>query len=498
MVLCLAILALLLCACDSDTQRDDASTNCASFGQLCTSDDDCEGGRCVADPDQPSVDLEALPLMCGCETEGREVGQSCQKPEDCASGICLLANTCSCPCRDDHQCASKQRCSPVYAQTSETTLQPLRGCVSIADLPHGVEISSQVYENFFTASSSGDPIDLPPVDSTTLFVFEHLAADAWPAMMTRCRAPICIDQLATNDIDPVTLFDADLFSSKWENAQESPLNPVGSGTLLAANQSHPVTVMLPNGPRSRLSDFGFRALLVAETPGDLRLTELSGVSHGSRLDLNVFYVGGLDPALTEERGPPFLQEALNVFESIYSQAEIEIGDVQQFEVVGGLRERFETIELRYGILEELPHLFALSAGARNPGINLFFVREIYETLAISGGTPGPPGMQGTGASGIAFSIDKLDDPELLGKVIAHEIGHYLGLFHTSEQTGFVLDPLPDTPECRLDRDSDGDGMLSLEECQDSGADNLMFWAISSGTEITADQKAVLRSALILR
>jgi hypothetical protein len=498
MVLCLAILALLLCACDSDTQSDDASTECAPSGQLCTSDDDCEESRCVADRDRPAVDLEPLSLVCGCEADGREVGQSCQKPEDCAFGICLLAKTWSRPCLDDRHCGSNQRCSPVYAQTSETTFQPFRGCVSIAELPEGIEIDSQVYEDFFTASSAGDPIDLPPVDPTTLFVFEHLAEDAWPAMMTRCRSPICVDQLATNDVDPVILFDSDRYSSKWENGQDPPLNPVGSGTLLAANQSHPVTVMLPNGPRSMLSDFGFRALLVAETQGDLRLTELSGVSHGVRLDLNIFYVGGLEPALAEERGPPLLQEALSVFESIYSQAEIEIGQVRQFEVVGGLLDRFETIELRYGILEELPRLFALSAGANGPAINLFFVREIYETLAISGGMPGPLGMHGTGASGIAFSSDSLDDGELLGKVIAHEIGHYLGLFHTSEQAGFVLDPLPDTPECRLDRDSDGDGMLSIDECRDFGADNLMFWAIGGGTDITADQKAVLRSALILR
>lgn len=199
----------------------------------------------------------------------------------------------------------------------------------------------------------------------------------------------------------------------------------------------------------------------------------------------------------EERGPPLLREALDVFESIYLQAEIEIGEVQQFEVVGGLRDRFETIELRYGILEELPHLFALSAGARGPAINLFFVRKIYETLAISGGTPGPLRMHGTGASGIAFSSEALDDAELLGKVIAHEVGHYLGLFHLSEQAGFVLDPLPDTPECRLDRDSDGDRLLSQDECRGFGADNLMFWAISRGTNITADQQAVLRSALLL-
>ncbi|MBN1655209.1 MAG: hypothetical protein JXA30_15680 [Deltaproteobacteria bacterium] len=492
-----AVLTVLLCACACVSATDDGRTDCASYGQSCTSDDDCINGGCVAEPEQSRVDLEPLSLTCSCRSEAYDVGRPCRTPEDCSRGICLLTETCSRPCTSDSQCGSNQRCSTVYARTSESALQPLRGCVSLAELPEESEIHSEIYEDFFSDSGAAEAIDLPPVDPTTIVVFEHLAENAWPAFTTPCRAPICVDQLMTNDTEPLTLFDADLYSVMWRAEQEAPLNPVGSGTVLAANQSHPIAVMLPNGPRSALCEYGFRVLLTAENPGDMRLTELSGVSTGSRLDLNLFYLGGLQLAPSGERGPPLVKDALAVVESIYSRAGIEIGEVMQFEVAGGLREEFETIELRYGILEELPRLFALSAGARNPAINLFFVREIYDTVAISGGTPGPLGMHGTGGSGIALSVDSLADADLFGKVIAHEIGHFLGLFHTSEQAGFVLDPLPDTPECRLDRDRDNDAMLSLEECRDFGADNLMFWAMGSGTAITPEQKAVLRSALIL-
>ncbi len=107
-------------------------------------------------------------------------------------------------------------------------------------------------------------------------------------------------------------------------------------------------------------------------------------------------------------------------------------------------------------------------------------------------------MQGTAGSGIAIATDMMaDDATMLGRTLAHEIGHYLGLFHTSEADGSVLEALQDTPECRIERDTDHNG-LSVQDCAGFGADNLMFWAKTTGTTLTPDQQAILRAALILR
>ena len=87
-------------------------------------------------------------------------------------------------------------------------------------------------------------------------------------------------------------------------------------------------------------------------------------------------------------------------------------------------------------------------------------------------------MHGTGGSGIAIATDMMaGDPARMGRTLAHELAHFLGLFHTSEADGRVYDALEDTPECRLEDDGDGDG-LDPADCESLGADNLMFWSVS--------------------
>jgi len=54
------------------------------------------------------------------------------------------------------------------------------------------------------------------------------------------------------------------------------------------------------------------------------------------------------------------------------------------------------------------------------------------------------------------------------------------LFHTTESDGNLKDPLPDTPECGIENDQNGDGKVTGPECRDKGAANLMFWTIDSG------------------
>ncbi|MFK7986213.1 MAG: reprolysin-like metallopeptidase [Sandaracinaceae bacterium] len=141
-------------------------------------------------------------------------------------------------------------------------------------------------------------------------------------------------------------------------------------------------------------------------------------------------------------------------------------------------------------------------------LNVFFVQDFLEegTLGFAAGIPGPNGLQGTAASGVVISLDShLDadgelDLDTMGETIAHEIGHQLGLFHTTEEDGEGHDALEGTPECGAEFDDDADGSLTAEECVGQGARNVMFW--TSGdvrqTEMSADQTEVIASSVVVQ
>ena len=143
---------------------------------------------------------------------------------------------------------------------------------------------------------------------------------------------------------------------------------------------------------------------------------------------------------------------------------------------------------------ELGQLFSKSQNL-GQGINFFFVQEIvggdegFIILGIAGGIPGPPAIQGTVHSGVALTMMGFrDQPVVLGQTMAHEGGHYLGLFHTSESGGTSHDPLPDTAQCKASNDADFDGYVTTQECSGRGSDNFMFWLAAEGSNRVSDEQ----------
>ena len=68
----------------------------------------------------------------------------------------------------------------------------------------------------------------------------------------------------------------------------------------------------------------------------------------------------------------------------------------------------------------------------------------------TGALPGPAALHEAFGSGVAVSILQLPQvtgPRTVGQLMAHELGHYLGLQHTSEGASARRDPMPDTAEC---------------------------------------------------
>jgi len=130
---------------------------------------------------------------------------------------------------------------------------------------------------------------------------------------------------------------------------------------------------------------------------------------------------------------------------------------------------------------------ALVSQGVTEGVNLFFIED-YSVSDNLGNAPGIPGSMGTANSwnGVLISLTAHVSgstlvSQLLGETAAHEMGHQLGLFHTSEPGGTVFDILTDTAECRI-------GNISAEECGGYGAENVMFWTPWSTSSRSAGKK----------
>lgn len=134
-------------------------------------------------------------------------------------------------------------------------------------------------------------------------------------------------------------------------------------------------------------------------------------------------------------------------------------------------------------------------------LEMSLLDEDLTLLGLAGGIPSSP-FDGTVGSSLVINVEAHRTVEgqlwdgFIGSTIAHEVGHMMGLFHTTEQDGRGFDPLEDTAECPAGSfDANDDGRVDVHECQGAGADNLMFWmaSLDSLSRLTLGQSDVLRS-----
>ncbi|MEN0063750.1 MAG: hypothetical protein AAGA48_16475 [Myxococcota bacterium] len=166
------------------------------------------------------------------------------------------------------------------------------------------------------------------------------------------------------------------------------------------------------------------------------------------------------------------------------------GDVDRFAVVD--------VDTNSGDYREFNDLLRTSDPSNDATLTFFLVQELRDVLGgtllgLAAGPPGAAGLHGTSKSGVVVTAaDLAMAPTDVGKIMAHEGGHFLGLYHTTERRGTRHDPLLDTPECPSSADSDNNGRLSVAECAGQGGENVMFWTLTEGTStLTTDQAYVL-------
>ena len=174
---------------------------------------------------------------------------------------------------------------------------------------------------------------------------------------------------------------------------------------------------------------------------------------------------------------------------VYAEGVDEITAVT--EAVDAAIERWKTLWAPYGLTPkvrittgdidaDLPYagdgsedIYSITLDSYEDEITLVIGETIdggSEYLGVAGSIPGTLTANTRSAvvlgwvasAGLDGSFSDLDI-SIMGETMAHEVGHYMGLFHPVEQTWSAWDACEDTPDCR-----------SRRQCEDQLGDNLMF------------------------
>jgi hypothetical protein len=193
---------------------------------------------------------------------------------------------------------------------------------------------------------------------------------------------------------------------------------------------------------------------------------------GGRLDLVVYVPDGLRvdgktlDADSAAKDADIAERLDYFFDGLESLAGIDRGTVRFERTASDLR--------NVDSVETLARAFAASVGKPDERVlHLTFTQSIrlgadLSAWGIAPGIPGAVSRAGTPASGIILAIGQTPI-EGDGFALLHEMGHFIGLNHTTEFRGGFRDPLADTPFCQ---GLSLDDRSSIASCPDRN--NIMF------------------------
>jgi len=484
---------------DASLDAGDAAPPLLGLGEPCTTAAECEsdvclpadlGGTCTPacahNPDCEArdevclvlpvdADVDGTPddfrLGCGAPREpGYTVGNLCEAHDDCRNRRCD-SEVCSAPCVDASDCAFGMACVDVLVGF-------------VAGTYPGCGFSTRLTDPQVDEFDMGD-VTIARDGGGSTIVGLAIPPDA---------VSFAVNALQTDEVEPLAIS----FTSVYDPDVDLLLSAgdLGSGDdqpLRCFPWLHVDTMLMPNSTVDRLEIqtglYTWRNVSVPQVEGgawpeiDVHLTayikRAGAVLDAGTLDINLWMVD-IGVSAAEAPANARIQNALDELDVILAQAGMVLGDVTYYDAPAGDAGRLGVIDTYEDFDSELSDLFRLSDGLTGFAVNVFYVRAIAGSiLGIAGGVPGPVKLHGTLHSGVAVEGEPgVLNAAQLAAVTGHEVGHYLGLFHPTENPGrdplYDDDPIADTVY--------GDN------------NNLMHWAADLGTpntELSAGQGFVL-------
>lgn len=484
------LLAAIFAGSSGCTKRLVDDGDKAPIGGPCAQGSDCESALCLTSDAEPTCGTpcdngpdceddfscmgavaldgrgEVAATACLPSLDGVGFGAACAEDADCQAGLCL-DDRCSEVCVDN--CGPRGVCEQAELQVDGMDLDT--GACRV-DLGR----PDRTFGPF--------EVDLQGAPHVQIEIAEGVTSFTLVAIRDVSHGPEWVG-IRTLTAPDGTL----LFNRTVDDPQINPAanNYLGASSILVPSTDHPDYEVIPG---TYVATTGVWNLdRTAEEPftavaGTVDRVEVH-LRHGAQVqlfDLNLHFAPETGLTAATAADDDFVVDMLAELDAVYTDTmDVRLGELQLFDLPDGLGDVQNSDEIR-----------DLCAAYSQPGpnrisINAFVVDSIDFASGFTSGSPAPPGLYGTPASGLVIELDNTGTHT--GTLLAHEVGHFLGLHHTTSMTlvsNFATDVEPDaigdTDECANNTYYTG--------CPDSA--NLMFPFYQRGTrQLTFGQVKVL-------